>query len=171
LGTNSTYSIGTFLSTPQMKITAFPFVGLLPMEWVISVDFPSLGMPAAKAGTIREGPRGRIPSLAGHHEAVVLSSVRVCSLFCWPDRSRDSVFRKGIGDRCLAEPKQPLPNPGCSRRFCPVMYGTPPLGGEFFVTLFTHSIGRRTTFVLSRDRESLGPRGTVRLRIVRNQTS
>ncbi len=52
-------------------------MGLPPIEWVISVDFPSPGMLVAKARGIREGPRGCIPPLAGHNEAVVLSSVRV----------------------------------------------------------------------------------------------
>ncbi len=118
------------------------FLGLLPIEWVISVDFPSPGMLLAKVRGIGEGPRERIPSLAGHHKAVALSSVRVGSLFCWPDRSRDSVFRKEIGDRSLAEPKQPPLNPGCSRRCCPAMYGMRPLGGECFVTFSTHSTGR-----------------------------
>ncbi|KPK84610.1 MAG: hypothetical protein AMJ94_20025 [Deltaproteobacteria bacterium SM23_61] len=85
---------------------------LLPIKWVISVDFPSDGMLVGRFG---RGPGGCIPYMAGHNEAVVLSSVRIGSLFCWLDRKGDSVFRKGIRDGCLAEPKQPLPNPGCSR--------------------------------------------------------
>ena len=53
------------------------------------------------------------------------------------------IFRKGVGDRCLAEARQLLRNPGCSRRFCPAMGRTHPLGGEYFGTLSSHSIGRR----------------------------
>jgi len=40
-------------------------------------------------------------------------------------------LRKGVRDRCLAELRQPLRMPGCSRRFCPAMGGTHPLGGEY----------------------------------------
>ena len=58
----------------------FPIQGkksLLPGEWAISNDFPSAGKLTAKAGATREGPRGRIPPMAGHNEALVLSWVRV----------------------------------------------------------------------------------------------
>ena len=83
-------------------------LGLLPIEWAISDDFPSAGMLAAKDRSTREGPRGRIPPMAGHNEALGLSSVRVGKWFGCPDRKWHSVFRKGFGDRCLAEAGQPL---------------------------------------------------------------
>jgi hypothetical protein len=58
-----------------------------------------------QGGRSREGPRGPIPPLTGHNEAFVLSSVRGGSLFCYRDRSWDSVFRKGVsGTGALRKP-------------------------------------------------------------------
>jgi len=37
---------------------AFQKKGLLPIEWANSVDFPSAGMLAAKAGGLGRGPGG-----------------------------------------------------------------------------------------------------------------
>jgi hypothetical protein len=101
------------------------------------------GHARCQGGGSREGPRGRIPPMAGHNEAPVLSWVRVGKCLGCRDRNWDSVFRKGFGDRCLAEARQPLRNPGCSPRFCPAMGGTHPLGGEYCGTLSTPSIGKR----------------------------
>jgi hypothetical protein len=52
-------------------------------------------------------------------------------------------FAQGVRDRCLAEAKDSLRNPGCSRRFCPARDGTHPRGGESSGILSTRSVGRR----------------------------
>jgi len=71
---------------------------LIPIEWVISRYLPSVGILAAEAGGLKERPRGRIPPLTRHNEAVVLSSVRVGKGSGFLDRSRKSVFRRAVGD-------------------------------------------------------------------------
>jgi hypothetical protein len=84
--------------------------------------------------------------VAGHHEAVVLSSVRVGTCLARTDSIHDSLLPKGVGDRCLEESKQPLPNAGVFPPMLSYRGRNAPPGPErwnIFGFLLTHSTRRR----------------------------
>jgi hypothetical protein len=89
--------------------------------------------------------------MAGHNEAALLSWVRVGKFFGWPGLTKGSVFRKGIGDRCLEELKGLLRN---SSFFPPILscHGRDvppgPVKENFWRYVFTQSIERRPSINL-----------------------
>ena len=113
------------------------------------VDFPSAGMPAAKADRFGRGPGGASRPWRDIMRRFFFHRFASDHDFIGQIRAGIRFSARGWGTGCLAERKQPLPNPSCSRRFCPAMYGTPPLGREYFATLFIPSIGRRPYFKIS----------------------
>jgi hypothetical protein len=98
--------------------------GLLPIERVISMDFPSgHGLPGYRKLV---GAQGTIPAKAGHYEAVVLPSVRVGENFVWRNWARVSVLRQASGTGALRNVSERFGIRGYSRRCCPALAGMPP---------------------------------------------
>ena len=104
---------------------------------------------AFPSGRELAGAQGDIPPRAGHHEALVLSSVRLGENFVGARVSRIAILGRESGDQCLAEARHPLRNPGSFPPMLPSPGRDAPLGLCDGIIFFfsTHSIGRRPYFL------------------------
>jgi hypothetical protein len=84
-----------FLVNSANENYCFPFCGSPPHGVGNFGGFSMARYARCQGGDDSRGAQGRIPSLAGHHEAVVLSSVRVCSLILLAGSEQGFGFPKG----------------------------------------------------------------------------